>query len=273
MAVRKGIFVTISVFFLALALLAAANLLGESKEDHTYADLSDLSDICAMKSNIGWMGKETFSNSGFQYLIYNQTISLIQNDSKRGYLSNDLEALEVFWNVVEDKNVSLDFFINATIPMVYIKPTNVSIIQHPTNTSIVVPNYSNSSILAYFISIDTNCSDLSASWNNISESTNTSAMNFTISIECTDSAETYSTFKQLDRFSYSELQITDLGYNLSVIRINNPGSIDVIRFKSSYLNIIIPMNERVYYEIPARVNITKGDATTSTMLTIPGDIE
>jgi hypothetical protein len=272
---KKGIFVTISVFFLALALLAVANVQAGSheKQAQAYADLSDLSDVSAIRTNVEWMTKETYATSGFQYSIYNQTISIKQNDSKRGLLSNDLSALVVFWENVGDKNVSLDFSINASIPLIYIRPTNISIIQKPTNTSIIVPNYSNSSILSYFISIETNCSDLSTSWNNISESTASDALNFTIDIECIDSAETYSTFKQLERFDYSELQISDTGSNLSVIRILSPGSIEVKTYKSSYLNIIIPMIERVYYEIPATLNITKGNSRISTILAIPGDIE
>ena len=271
----KGIFVTISVFFLALAMLAVSNLQTDAKANqaNTYADLSDISDISAIRSNIEWMTREAFSVSGFEFSVYGQTLSIEHNDSLRGHLSNDLQALEVFWNNVEDKDVSLDFFDEAGNPTMYIRPANITIIQNPTNTSIVVPDYSNSSIQAYFITMETNCSDLSSSWNNISEINSSDALNFTMNVKCLDTAKTYSTFKQLDRSQYSELQIMDAGYNLSVIRITNPGSIGINTLKSSYLNIIIPMNERVYYEIPASLNITSGQTSISSVLRIPGDIE
>jgi hypothetical protein len=267
----KGIFATISVFFLMLVILMLLGVISSihSANRENLAQSTDISQINSIKSNIEWMAKETFSVSGFRFSVYNKTLSIEENSTKRGTLTNDFNAMEEFWNGVADKNVSLELFEEAGEPIIYIKPANITIRQDAVNTSITVPDYSNSSILAYYISMETNCSALGSNWLNISE-TSIDPLNFTIDIQCTDSSDSYSDFRQLERFDYSELQIIDSGSNLTVIKIMNLGSLEIQKSKSAYLNIILPMNESVYYEIPSDLNITKGDASYNGAIRIPG---
>lgn len=271
----KGIFVTISVFFLVLALLLIVGLMVgiESGKKQSYSDVSDLAEINSIKSNIEWMAKEAFSVSGFGYSVYNRTLSITENASKRGSLYRDLTALEEFWNGVAGKNVSLDFYANASTPVLYVRDTNITVIQRATNTTVTVPGYSNSSVLAYYLTVKTSCSSLAKTWSNLSETAASDALNFTIGVKCTDSSDSLYDFRQLDRLEYNELQITDDGSNVTVIRIISPGSIEIIKFKSAYLNILMPMNENVYFEVPSSLNITKGDAAYSGALRLPGDLE
>jgi hypothetical protein len=267
----KGIFVTISVLFLTMALLIVIGLSSqvESAKKINYAQSTDIFEINSIKSNIEHMSREAFSVSGFQFSVYNQTLSIEENSTKRGLLSNDLLAIEEFWNGLVDKNVSLDFYENASIPVLNIKPVNFTLIQNTTRTSINVPDNSSSSLLAYFITIKTNCSTLDSSWNNISETNTSNALNFTIGVECMDSNETESDFRQLNRSEYSEIQITETGSNLTVVKITDPGSIEIIKYRSSYLNIIMPMNESVYFEVPSSLNISRGDAAYVGAINLP----
>lgn len=270
----KGVFVTISVFFLALALLFMVGLLAgiESGKKQSFSEASDLAEVNSIKSNVEWMAKETFSVSGFRYSVNNQTLSIEENASKRGSLSFGLDALEEFWNGIAKKDVSLVFSESASTPIIHIEPVGIVLIQSPVNTSVLVPGYANSSVNAYHLKIKSSCSELSRTWNNISESTDPDALNFTLDVECTDSTESLSVFRQLDRFGYSELQVRESGGNLTVVEIAD-SSLKVRKYKSAYLNIIMPMNEVVYFEIPSSLSITKGNARFSGALRIPGDLE
>ena len=268
----KGIFVTISVFFLALALLSASGLAASAKEKQAgaRADLSSLSGISSIRSNMEWMAKDAYAVSGFRFTGYGSVLSIESNSSMRGHLSGDLRAIEDFWN--QAGGAALSFEEDAMVPVMHIQPAGISVAQHPTNTSIVVPEYSGHLVGAYYIQIKAPCSSLSSSWNSLAESEEEGALDFALSLECTDSDGSFSTFKRLDRSAYSELQIMDSGANISVIRIYAPGSLEALTYKSSYLNIIIPMNERAYFEIPATASIAQGDSSLNARLAMPGEM-
>jgi hypothetical protein len=266
---RKGIFVTISVFFLVLALLlvlGVANSALISKKTNL-AQSSGIYKAGSMRSNIEWMAKETFSVSGFRYSVYNKTISITENTSMRGSLRHDLDALKEFWNT--EPKVSLDIFEEAETPLLYIRPGNLTIRQAPANTTITVHDYSAGSPLAYFISMKTECTNLSSEWRSLSEGS-IDPLNVSVSLECTNAHESISDLRQIDRAGHSELLITDSGKNLTIIRILDPGSLEVQKFKGAHLNIILPMNESVYFEIPSSLSIVEGDASYNGSVRISG---
>jgi len=274
MAMNKGVFVTLSAFFLALSLLlivSAISDIGNAKKKNN-AELSDIHGISSMRSNIQWMMKDAFAVSGFTYAISNTTLSIEENSSRSGSLSGDLAALRTFWNNVagKNKNVTLDFESNASTPVLYIRPLNLTLRQEPTDTSVSVPSYSNSSVLGYYIILETSCSSLSMQWNNITESSAPDALNVTVHVRCSNTSESRSDFRQLNRTGYSELQVLDAGTNLSLITISSPGSLEVRKSRSAYLNIMMPMNESVYLEVPASLSIRSGDSAYSGALRLPG---
>jgi len=135
-----------------------------------------------------------------------------------------------------------------------------------------VPSYSSPAVLAYFITIETSCNSLSKKWNNISESTAPDALNFTIYVKCTGSSKSVSDFRQLNRSGYSELRVKEGNSNVTVVKIMNPGSLEIVKYRSSYLNIMLPMNQSGYFEVPSSLNISGKGGRFSGALRMPGDI-
>ena len=274
MEMNKGVFVTLSAFFLALSLLLIVSAISEidNAKKENNADISDIHLINSIRSNVQWMVKDAYAVSGFTYTISNTTLSIEENASRSGSLSRDFEALRTFWNDVagKNKNVTLDFGSNASTPVLYIRPLNITLRQEPIDTSITVPPYSNSSVLGYFIIMETSCSSLTMHWNNITESSAPDALNVTVHVRCSGSSESRSDFRQLNRTGYSELQVLDSGTNLSLVTFSPPGSLSVIKSRSAYLNIMMPMNESVYLEVPANLSIRSGDSAYSGALRLPG---
>ncbi len=258
----KGIFLTISVFFLSLTLLMIATLLLDiqSSRETTNARTTDLLQIGMIRSNVEWMAKDTYAASGYTYTSFGNTLSIEENASRAGTLSRGLDGLAAFWNTNANAkyNAALTISDEARTPKTIIRPMNFTLTQLPTNTSVIVPVYSNASLSSYNIILIVPCSSPSGSWTNISESTAVDALNFTLDIRCDGSNSTYSTFKKLNRSGISELQISDVGTSLAIITFSPPGSISIQKQKSAYLNIMMAMNESVEYEVAALLNISRG---------------
>jgi Tfp pilus assembly protein PilV len=273
----RGIFLTISVFFLSLTLLMIATLLLDiqSSRENTNARTTDLLMIGTIRSNVEWMAKDTYAASGFTYTTFGNTLSIEENISKAGTLSRGLEGLAVFWNTnsMAKTNTTLAISSDAYLPKTMIRPMNFPLTQLPTNTSIVVPTYSNASLSGYNIILIMPCISPSGSWANLSESSAGDSLNFTLDLRCDGSDSTYSTFKQLNRSATSELHISDAGANLTTITITSPGSISIQKLQSAYLNIMMAMNESVEYEVAAMLNVSRSASSYYGPIRISGGIE
>jgi len=267
---RKGIFMTISVFFLVMALLMIVGAVNSSlaSKKTGLAQTTGIHQVDSIRSNIEWMAKGTLSASGFGYSIYNRSVIIEQNSSMGGALAHDLGAMKGFWSNPEN-GIILDFSDGAEVPVIYVRPANLTIRQEPTSASISVPENSEGSVLGYSISIVTECSQLSSEWINLSE-TESDPVSLTLYVECSGSSESISDLRNIDRHGFSELLIRDSGANLTIIRLSDPGSLEVQNLKSAHLNIMLPMNESVYYEMPSSLNIKKGDASYNGAIRIPG---
>ncbi|MEW5996783.1 MAG: hypothetical protein AB1657_04275 [Candidatus Micrarchaeota archaeon] len=261
---RKGFTATLSTLLLlsSVVLLLMLILQVEGRADKENLDIARLGIINSIDTNIGGMAREVYSQSGFVIAGAGGEVNISEDRSASGKLSQNLGALEAWWDASRSANITLEIPNDAKTPLFWIMPQNISVEIKPGKTTVLPQDAPESAgqVEAYSVYEITTCANLSAQWNNLSLGSGPGAVNFTINFTCSN--YTYNDFRQLNKYGYSELVLQENAFTpLLTVRVYSPAKMELEKNKPpTYLNLAVEVNGSARVEMPGVLNISIGEA-------------
>jgi hypothetical protein len=261
---RKGFTATLSTLLLlsSTVMLLMLILQVEGRVDRENLDIARLGIINSIDTNIGGMAGEVYRQSGFVVANAGGVVNISEDRSASGKLSQNLKALEAWWDADGRADISLEIGNDAKTPRFWIMPQNISVEIRPGKTTVLPQGMEGAGqVEAYSVYEIATCANLSASWNNLSLGSGPADMvNFTINFTCSN--RTYNDFRQLNKYGYSELVLQEDAFSpLLTVKVYSPAAMELEKGKPpTYLNLAVEVNGSARVEMPGTLNISIGEA-------------
>ena len=246
---KKGVFQIISVFFLMLAVISLLSLLFtlQTNNRRTLSEFVFVSHINEHATNMGYLVGSAYNVSGRSINASAGFIEITENDSLLSDLEYNLDAISKLANFT---NSSLTINDNKKI----IFASSFVYFSVPNTTLGINSTY-------HYITAKASCSNLSSMWN----STAGNSRNISLSVVCTSSPTTLTLNQQV---SSGVLNVTDDGTVILSITVND--TIQVLKFRNTYLNIITKMNHSIIPHLDGSFVVTKGSAAKNGLVWLDG---